>query len=150
MPAHATGTTFHKGCCDRVKPCSTWMRKGLVLPHCMNLCLHLAHHITTWESRCFSGQEIQRGGSHGLRLAVMPGKALITFHFCGSVAEQEGRGKTVRVCLGASTKGPLCQIRTGWVTEQNGSPARYHIGPRPKAGSDHISTSGSTAKNAKQ
>lgn len=91
---------FHKGCHDWVKQCSARMRKELVLPHCTNLYHHLANDIISWESRYFSGQEFQCGGSHGLRLTTMPGR-FITSHFCGSIAEQEGREKTV--CLSWST-----------------------------------------------
>lgn len=93
------------------------MRKGLVLPHCTNLRLRLDNLIISWESRCFSGQEVQRGGSHGLILTMMPGKSSITFHFYGSIVEQEGRRKTVHVCLGLSKRHSLNQIKTGWVID---------------------------------
>lgn len=52
--------------------------------HCTNPCLHLTNHTRTWERRCITGQHVQHGGSHGLKLAVMRGRSLITFHFCGS------------------------------------------------------------------
>lgn len=60
----------------------------------------------------------------GRALAATPGTSFSTCHFCGSAAEQDGRGKIVHVCLGPPPRGPLSQIRTGWVTEQNVSPAK--------------------------
>lgn len=58
-----------------------------------------------------------RAGGPVRRPTMVPGRSFTTFHFCGSVAEQEGRGKTICVCLGPSTRGPLNQVRTGWVIE---------------------------------
>lgn len=81
--------------------------------HCINPCLHLTNHIRTWERRCISGQQVQCRGSHGLRLTMMPGRSLITFHFCGSVVEQDNRWKT-----GLSWsiyKRPFKPNKTGWV-----------------------------------
>lgn len=45
------------------------------------------------------------------------GKSFITFHFYSSLVEQEGRRKTVHVCLGLSKRHSLNQIKTAWVIE---------------------------------
>lgn len=130
---------FHKSCHDWAKQCSAWMRKGRVLPHCTNLYLRLDNLIVSWESRCLSGQEVQCRGGYGLRLSMMPGKSFITFHFYGSVVEQKGRRKTAHVCLDLSKRCSLNQKRLGYRTPR--LPGKYHTEPRPKARSDHLSTS---------